>query len=87
MITGKGGPADAVPPSPRSSAIRAGFFVGVPLIPIVGGFVGLLNVLHMFGDGRRQCYHDRFADTVVVVVPPKPPAAPQPTAPPELAAA
>ncbi|WP_370019223.1 RDD family protein [Planotetraspora sp. GP83] len=77
----------AVPPSVRSSAIRAGFFVGVPLIPLVGGFIGVLNLLHMFGDGRRQCYHDRFADTVVVIVPAQSPAAPRPSDRSELTAA
>lgn len=37
----------------------------VGAIPVVGGLVGLLNVLMIFGDSRR-CLHDHLAGTVVV---------------------
>ncbi|GLX02520.1 hypothetical protein Misp02_66060 [Microtetraspora sp. NBRC 16547] len=64
-------PHTGLPPSLRSSAIRAGFSVGIPLIPMFGWLIGLIDKFHLFLNGRRQCYHDKFADTVVVLVPPK----------------
>ncbi|MEV0383224.1 RDD family protein [Nonomuraea sp. NPDC050643] len=59
------------PPSFRESAVRAGFYLMVPLLPLVGWIVALANGLHIFRDRRHRCYHDRLADTVVVSVPPK----------------
>jgi uncharacterized RDD family membrane protein YckC len=34
-------------------------------IPFVGGLVGLVDALMIFGDERR-CLHDQFADTIVI---------------------
>lgn len=39
--------------------------VFVPLIPVVGMFVPLIDVLFIFRDSR-QCLHDQIADTIVV---------------------
>ncbi|MEV4179626.1 RDD family protein [Nonomuraea sp. NPDC049709] len=65
-------PATGRPPSLRASAIRAGFFAFVPMIPVVGWFIGLLDGQHLFWDQKRRCYHDLCANTVVVNVPEKP---------------
>jgi uncharacterized RDD family membrane protein YckC len=54
------------PPSLRASALRAAFFVLVPLVPLVGLFFLLIDLAHMFVNSRRQCYHDLWANTVVV---------------------
>lgn len=35
------------------------------LIPFVGNFYGIVDHLFIFGE-RRQCVHDRIADTIVV---------------------
>jgi uncharacterized RDD family membrane protein YckC len=39
--------------------------VFMPLIPVVGMFVPLIDVLFIFRDSR-QCLHDQIADTIVV---------------------
>ena len=35
------------------------------MIPLIGAFISIGNILFIFGDGRR-CLHDRIADTIVV---------------------
>ena len=35
--------------------------------PILGNFIGLANVLFIFGQ-RRQCLHDMIAKTIVIDV-------------------
>ncbi|MFT4937863.1 MAG: putative RDD family membrane protein YckC [Paraglaciecola sp.] len=42
-------------------------FVIFNSIPFIGGFVGLVDVLFIFGKEQR-CLHDRLADTKVVKV-------------------
>ena len=37
----------------------------VQLVPVIGGFIGLLDVLFIFRSSR-QCIHDQIADTIVI---------------------
>jgi uncharacterized RDD family membrane protein YckC len=43
------------------------FVNGIPgMIPLVGNFYGLVDHVFIFVGERRQCVHDKIADTVVV---------------------
>lgn len=42
---------------------------GLQVIPLVGPFFGLVNVLFVFREDRR-CIHDHIADTIVITAPP-----------------
>ncbi|WP_353393820.1 RDD family protein [Hydrogenophaga sp. 5NK40-0174] len=44
---------------------RYGFAWVLGLIPWIGGLLGLVNILLIFGD-KRQCGHDMVAKTIVV---------------------
>ncbi|TLU61857.1 RDD family protein [Thalassotalea litorea] len=44
---------------------RYAFYLGIPLIPIIGGFINFVNILFIFS-GSKQCLHDRVAATYVV---------------------
>lgn len=56
---------DASPLMPRTLVIRYGVYFLGNLIPVVGAVFGLVNVLFIFGE-RKQCLHDRVANTIVV---------------------
>jgi len=63
IVTMSGGPAsfrDAV-------VLRTWVPLLLPLVPIVGGLVALVDVLFIFGPSKR-CLHDRIAGTKVVEV-------------------
>lgn len=59
----------------RANGMPAGFVHGVLIrswamgiitsIPMIGGFIGLFDVLLIFSEDRR-CLHDRLADTIVI---------------------
>lgn len=58
---------DCTPADASTLLIRyAVYFMG-NLIPVIGTLFGLINVLFIFGD-RKQCLHDRIANTIVVNV-------------------
>ena len=63
--------ATGAPPSLKDSALRAGFFLLAPLIPMIGWIVSLADGAYVFWDGKRRCYHDQIVGTVVVTVPSK----------------
>ncbi len=42
---------------------------GLPLIPLIGGLIGLIGYLALLWDQNRQTWYDRVAGTVVVKVP------------------
>jgi uncharacterized RDD family membrane protein YckC len=50
----------------RAAAARAAIYALAPAVPLVGGLFGLLNELWLTWDPRRQCLHDKAANTVVV---------------------
>lgn len=52
----------------RDVFVRSWIFQAVFAIPVVGGLVGLLDALLIFGDSRR-CLHDYVVGTRVVDVP------------------
>ena len=58
---------DFSPLTPRTLVIRYGVYFLGNLIPVVGAVFGLVNVLFIFGE-RKQCLHDRIANTIVVNV-------------------
>lgn len=37
----------------------------ISVIPLIGSFYGLIDALFIFGE-RRQCVHDKIADTIVI---------------------
>jgi uncharacterized RDD family membrane protein YckC len=37
----------------------------ISVIPLIGSFYGLIDALFIFGE-RKQCVHDKIADTVVI---------------------
>lgn len=49
---------------------REGFYALIPLIPVAGAYLWLINILVIFGRDRR-CLHDRVAGTRVVQVDPQ----------------
>jgi len=57
---------DRSPVSGSAAARRAATFALAPMVPFVGTFFYLLNVLWQLWDRRRQCLHDKVANTVVV---------------------
>jgi len=42
-------------------------YMGLGLVPVVGSFLSIINVLFIFSSSKR-CLHDRFANTRVVRV-------------------
>jgi uncharacterized RDD family membrane protein YckC len=52
-------------PSANTLLSRYGFYYGTQLIPVVGGFLALINVLFIFG-AEKRCLHDQVAKTKVV---------------------
>jgi uncharacterized RDD family membrane protein YckC len=49
----------------RTLGVRLVGFGLLGFVPVVGPFIGLIDVLFIFGSSRR-CLHDRAADTIVV---------------------
>ena len=45
---------------------RAAIYALLPLVPLVGWIFGIVNELWLTWDPRRQCVHDKGANTVVV---------------------
>jgi uncharacterized RDD family membrane protein YckC len=45
--------------------VRAGIITVINMIPLLGGLVGLVDMVLIFRDSR-QCLHDNIADTIVV---------------------
>lgn len=63
IIREDGSPVDFV-----SGVVLRAWIIGVlGYIPILGNFIGLANVLFIFGQ-RRQCLHDMIAKTIVIDV-------------------
>jgi uncharacterized RDD family membrane protein YckC len=56
---------DGSQPSLSQFAIRYLYFF-LPVLPVVGYLLGIINILAIFRDSRR-CFHDDVAGTVVVV--------------------
>ena len=46
-------------------ARRYGFYMVVPMIPVIGQFLNLVNILFIFGSTKR-CIHDYVGNTQVV---------------------
>lgn len=44
---------------------RYAFYLGVPLIPVIGGIINLVNILFIF-NSTKQCLHDQVAGTYVI---------------------
>lgn len=44
---------------------RYAFYLGVPLIPVIGGMINLVNILFIF-NSTKQCLHDKIAGTYVI---------------------
>ncbi|NRQ30792.1 RDD family protein [Nonomuraea sp. NN258] len=65
-------PRTGRPPSLSASALRALAYWAPPLIPSVGWILVLINITQIYGNDAKQCHHDRFADTMVVYLPPSP---------------
>lgn len=57
---------DRSPVTSGAAARRAAIFALMPMVPVVGTFFYLLNVLWQLWDRRRQCLHDKVANTIVV---------------------
>lgn len=49
---------------------RYGFYTVLPLIPVVGSYISIINILFIFGKERR-CLHDHVAGTRVVKISPE----------------
>ena len=47
--------------------LRFGLFTIISYVPVIGGFISLINILFIFGEEKR-CLHDLAADTKVVQV-------------------
>ena len=51
----------------KSFGLRIVAIQAITTVPLVGGLLGLVNVLFIFGE-RRRCLHDHLAGTIVVRV-------------------
>jgi len=49
--------------------IRALFFLGAPLVPVIGWLLALVDLTWIGLDGRRQCLHDKLVRTIVIEKP------------------
>jgi uncharacterized RDD family membrane protein YckC len=56
---------DSLPADGRTLLIRYAVYFFGNLIPVIGAVFALVNLLFIFGE-RKQCLHDRIANTIVV---------------------
>jgi uncharacterized RDD family membrane protein YckC len=57
---------DRSPVTGGAAARRAAVYALIPVIPLIGSFFALLNELWLLWDRRRQCLHDKAAQTIVI---------------------
>jgi uncharacterized RDD family membrane protein YckC len=57
---------DRSPITGGAAARRASVYALIPVIPLIGSFFALLNELWLLWDRRKQCLHDKAAQTIVI---------------------
>lgn len=56
-------------PTLGQAAIRGLFYLGAPLVPLIGWLLALVDLAWMGLNGSRQCLHDKLVRTIVIAKP------------------